>query len=531
MKYLQSPWFFWRSRGRNKQGVIIGELVSYSKEDKGAMIVRNEVARAIEIFEEKKVMINNSNNNNSSSSRKVKTKMTKDNANETVYGGTEARSALKKFSLPQEESNGRDIYNFLRDELLLDGNAKQNLATFCQTYLDKNIHRLMDDSLAKNMIDKDEYPQSAAIEKRCVAMLADLWHSPEARTTLGTSTVGSSEAAMLGGLALKWRWRKIREWEGKDASKPNIVCGPVQICWYKFARYFDVEIRSVPVEEGRLEMSAESMLPYIDENTIGVVPTLGVTYTGRYENVAEISKALDRLQTERGWDIPIHVDAASGGFVAPFLQDDLLWDFRLERVKSINASGHKFGLAPLGVGWVVWREKADLPEELIFYVNYLGGNEATFALNFSRPAGQIIAQYYNFLRLGRAGYKKIQSECALVAKYVCVEIEKMGIFEILYNGEGGLPAGCWSLKKDARVKFNLFDITDRMRTRGWQLPAYTMPARAEKLVVQRILCRNGFSMDMADLFMADFRRAVEFLREHGGGASLSEDEAAGFKHT
>ena len=447
------------------------------------------------------------------------------------YGSSESQKPESQFKIPQKESKGEDIYDFLHDELLLDGNAKQNLTTFCTTWLEPEIHKLMDDSIAKNLVDKDEYPQSAAIELRCVHMLADLWHSPEAKTTLGTSTVGSSEAAELGGLAMKWRWRQMREKAGKDTSKPNLVCGPVQICWYKFARYFDVEIRSVPLADDRLEMTAESMMPYIDENTIGVVPTLGVTYTCAYENVKEISAALDRIQTEKGWDIPIHVDAASGGFIAPFLQPDLEWDFKLPRVKSINTSGHKFGLSPLGVGWVVWREAKDLPEDLIFYVNYLGGNEATFNLNFSKPAGQVISQYYNFLRLGREGYTKIQSECAKVAKYVTDGIKKMGIFDILYDGQGALPGGCWSLKKDAKVSFNLFDITDRLRNRGWLLPSYSMPAKAENLIIQRILCRHGFGMDMADLFLSDFARTVEFLRQHGEGSSLSEAEAASFKHT
>lgn len=464
-------------------------------------------------------------------SRKVQLMHLTHNVLDDPYGSRESEKPESQYQIPKEESAAADVYDFLKDELLLDGNAKQNLTTFCSTWVDKKIHKLMDDSITKNLVDKDEYPQSAALELRCVHMLADLWHSPEAKTTLGTSTIGSSEAAELGGLAMKWRWRKMREAQGKDASKPNFVCGPVQICWYKFARYFDVEIRSVPLEEGRLEMTAESMLPYIDENTIGVVPTLGITYTCAYENVKAISEMLDRLQTEKGWDIPIHVDAASGGFIAPFLQPDLVWDFRLPRVKSINTSGHKFGLAPLGVGWVIWREAKDLPEDLIFYVNYLGGNEATFNLNFSKPAGQVISQYYNFIRLGMDGYTKIQSECAAVAKYVCEGIKKMGIFEILYDGEGGLPAGCWTLKKDAQVTFNLFDITDRLRNRGWLLPSYSMPANAQNLVIQRILCRHGFSMDMADLFLADFARTVEFLRKRGNCGSLSEAEAASFKHT
>lgn len=172
----------------------------------------------------------------------------------------------------------------------------------------------MDQCIDKNMIDKDEYPQTAEIESRCVHMIAELWNSPDARNTLGCSTTGSSEAAMLGGLALKWNWRKKAIAAGKSTDKPNLVCGPVQICWHKFARYFDVELREVPMVGDRLTLTAEEVLKYVDENTIGVVPTLGVTFTCNYEPVKEISDALDKLQAETGLDIPIHVDGASGGF-------------------------------------------------------------------------------------------------------------------------------------------------------------------------------------------------------------------------
>ena len=304
----------------------------------------------------------------------------------------------------------------------------------------------MDESADKNMIDKDEYPQTAAIEERCVHMLADLWNSPEAASTMGCSTTGSSEAAMLGGLALKWNWRKRRRAQGKPTDSPNLVMGPVQVCWHKFCRYFDVEIREVPMEGDRLLLTPEEVLKRCDENTIGVVVTLGVTFTLQFEPVREISMALDKLQAETGLDIPIHVDGASGAFLAPFLQPDLIWDFRLPRVRSINASGHKFGLAPLGVGWALWREKHDLPEELIFDVNYLGGNMPTFALNFSRPGGEIICQYYNFLRLGKQGYREIQSECSAIGRELAVKIAALGPFEIIYDGVGGIPGLCWKLK-------------------------------------------------------------------------------------
>lgn len=379
----------------------------------------------------------------------MKNKSSNYNELDDIYASLNLSQSLPKTKIPQKENNPRNVFNAVRDELMLDGNSRQNLATFCQTWVDDEIRDLMDLSIDKNMIDKDEYPQTAEIENRCVHMLADLWSSPDALNTLGCSTIGSSEAAMLGGLALKWQWRKKRIAQGKPTDKPNLICGPVQICWHKFARYFDVELREIPLEGDRLMMSPEEVIKRVDENTIGVVPTLGVTFTCTYEPVKAVHDALDKLQKETGLDIPIHVDGASGGFLAPFCAPDIEWDFRLPRVKSINASGHKFGLAPLGAGWVVWREAKDLPEELIFNVNYLGGNMPTFALNFSRPGGQIIAQYYNFLRLGREGYTKIHNACYSTAQYLAREIEKLGPFEMIFSGDckEGIPALAWKLKK------------------------------------------------------------------------------------
>ena len=455
------------------------------------------------------------------------------NENDDVYSSIDLAVSLPKSEFPAEERNPRHVFNAIRDELMLDGNSRQNLATFCQTWVDDEIRDLMDLSIDKNMIDKDEYPQTAEIEARCVRMLADLWKSPSPGTTLGCSTIGSSEAAMLGGLALKWQWRKKRAAQGLSTDKPNMICGPVQICWHKFARYFDVELREIPLEGDRLIMSPEEVLKRVDENTIGVVPTLGVTFTCQYEPVKAVSDALDKHQQQTGQDIPIHVDGASGGFLAPFCAPEVEWDFRLPRVKSINTSGHKFGLAPLGAGWVVWREAADLPEELIFNVNYLGGNMPTFALNFSRPGGQIIAQYYNFLRLGREGYAKVHNACYATAQYLADEIGKLGPFEILFDGDSskGIPALAWKLKKDANIGgYTLYDLADKLRSRGWQVPAYSMPANREDLVIQRILVRHGVSFDLGCLLLDDLKRALEHFESHPVVNPLSEDEAAGFNH-
>ncbi|WP_028022742.1 glutamate decarboxylase [Enterovibrio calviensis] len=432
---------------------------------------------------------------------------------EDLYEEALSRKQLPKFSLPQQSQPADLVSQLLKDELLMDGNARQNLATFCSTWMEPSVHELMDACIDKNMIDKDEYPQTAEIEARCVHILANLWNSPESETTVGCSTTGSSEAAMLGGLAMKWNWRKKREALGLATDKPNIVCGPVQICWHKFARYFDVEMREIPLDGDEVGMNPDKLSQYVDENTIGVVPTLGVTYTCVYEPVEVISQKLDELQAKTGLDIPIHVDGASGGFIAPFVSPELKWDFRLPRVVSINSSGHKYGLAPLGVGWVIWRDKKHLPDELVFNVDYLGGNMPTFALNFSRPGGQIVAQYYNFLRLGFEGYKGIQESCLSTAQWLADEIAKLGPFDLFYNGRGGLPALSYSLK-EGDWGFTLYDLSDRMRMRGWQIASYPLPNNRQDTVIQRIMIRHGVSKDMVTLLLEDLKRCIEYFKQY-----------------
>ncbi len=455
----------------------------------------------------------------------------RDDLTDDVYSSRDLAACAPKFRFPAAEMAPRGAYHIIHDELMLDGNSRQNLATFCTTWVEPEVQRLMEETVDKNMIDKDEYPQSAAIEERCVHMLAELWNAPEAANPVGCSTTGSSEAAMLGGMAMKWRWRARMKAAGKPADRPNLITGPVQICWHKFARYWDIELREIPMEGDRLLMTPKEVIARCDENTIGVVPTLGVTFTCQYEPVAEVAAALDRLQEETGLDIPIHVDAASGGFLAPFVDPDLVWDFRLPRVKSINVSGHKFGLAPLGVGWAIWRDDADLPEDLVFKVNYLGGDMPTFALNFSRPGGEVICQYYNFLRLGREGYRRIQQACYDTAAYLADEIAELGPFEMIHDGRGGIPGLCWKLKDGADADFSLFDYADRLRTRGWQVPAYTLPANRTDLPIQRILVRHGFSRDLADLLLADMTRALAHFERHPVTDPLTEDEAGGHNHS
>jgi glutamate decarboxylase len=452
--------------------------------------------------------------------------------NDPIFATRQLANALPKYRFPKSESRAEDIYQVVSDELYLDGNARQNLATFCQTWEEPEVQKLMSLAIDKNMIDKTEYPQTAEIELRCVHMLADLWNAPTAATTVGTSTIGSSEGCMLGGMAAKWRWKARRKALGKPADKPNLVCGPVQVCWEKFCRYWEVEKREIPMRPDMLRMDAQRMLDAVDENTIAVVPTLGVTYTGQYEFVPPLAAALDELQQRTGIDIDIHVDAASGGFLAPFTAPDIIWDFRLPRVKSISTSGHKYGLAPLGVGWVLWRETHDLPEELVFSVPYLGGSVGTFAINFSRPGGQVIAQYYNFLRLGRAGYTRIQQACYDTTRWLAKEIGKLGPFEFINDGDprSGIPALCFRVKPGAELPYTLYDLSDRLLQRGWQVPAFALTGDAKDITVIRIMVRQGVSRDMAHLLVEDIKRAIAYFDQHPITVPMTQSETLGHSH-
>jgi glutamate decarboxylase len=453
-------------------------------------------------------------------------------AAESLFASHELRHALPKGTFPKAAAVPDIAYQAVYDELLLDGNARQNLATFCQTWEEPQIHQLMDVAIDKNLIDEDEYPQSAELEHRCVNMLADLWNAPRSGGAVGTSTIGSSEACMLAGMAAKRRWRARREAAGQPADRPNMVCGPVQVVWHKFARYWDVEMREVPMAPGRLHMDVEQMLERVDENTIFVVPTFGVTYTGLFEPVADLAVALDDLHERTGLDVDLHIDGASGAFLAPFCAPDVLFDFRLPRVKSISTSGHKFGLAPLGVGWVVWRHHRDLPQELIFHVNYLGGDMPDFHINFSRPAGQVIAQYYNFVRLGREGYADVHGACYRTATHLAKEIPKLGPFEILCDGDPSraIPAVTWRIRQGEQPGFSLFDLADRLRNRGWQVPAYTLTGDLSDVPVQRILVRQGVDLDLCELLMEDFRIALAHFERHPVGVGMTPEEAGGFSH-
>jgi glutamate decarboxylase len=427
----------------------------------------------------------------------------------SAHGSRYLSAPLPKYELPQGQTPARVAYQLVHDEMNLDGNPSLNLASFVTTWMEPEADRLMTETLGKNYIDQDEYPQTTEIQNRCVNILARLFNAPHGATSVGTATVGSSEAIHLAGLALKWKWRKRRAAEGKATDRPNLVMSSsVQVCWEKFARYFDVEPKYLPLREGHYVLDPNEAVAAVDENTIGVVGILGNTYTGEYEPIKELNDALTKLNQRTGWDVPIHVDGASGAFVAPFLTPKLEWDFRLPLVRSINASGHKYGLVYPGVGWVIWRDVAELPEELIFHVNYLGGDQPTFNLNFSKGAGQIVAQYYNFIRFGHDGYGAIMRNLRGIADYLAAGIDTIEHFELI-SKNNSLPLVCFRLTADRA--YTVFDISEKIRERGWIVPAYTMAANAEHIAVLRVVVREGLSIDMAELLIGDLRSSVEHL--------------------
>ncbi|MFC8384335.1 glutamate decarboxylase [Nocardia sp. NPDC057272] len=430
-----------------------------------------------------------------------------------AYTGRLSMAPVPALRMPEESMDPDVAYRFIHDELMLDGSSRLNLATFVSTWMDPQAEKLMAETFDKNMIDKDEYPATAAIEQRCVCMVADLFHAEGLRdddpsSATGVSTIGSSEAVMLAGLAMKWLWReKIGDgWKGRT---PNMVMGSnVQVVWEKFCRYFDVEPRYLPMEKGRYVITPEQVLANLDEDTIGVVAILGTTFTGELEPISDICAALDKLAADTGLDIPVHVDAASGGFVVPFLHPDLVWDFRLPRVVSINVSGHKYALTYPGIGFVVWRGPEYLPDDLVFRVNYLGGDMPTFTLNFSRPGNQVIGQYYNFLRLGRFGYSLVMRSLSQTARWLGDQLRESGHFEVITDGSA-IPVISFRLSGDPQ--YTEFDVSHALRSYGWQVPAYTMPDNATDIAVLRVVVREGFSADMARALSDDITAALGHL--------------------
>lgn len=453
---------------------------------------------------------------------------------------------IPKYCLPEKSIDADSAYKLVTDLLMTEGNARLNLATFCQTYMEPQATRIISETLNKNAIDKSLYVQTAEIEDRCVEIISDLWNRPtEEKTEIpkGTSTIGSSEACMLGGLAMKVRWE---EWAkenniNRTDKKPNlIVTTGYQVCWEKFEKYWDVDLIQIPVDEDHLSLNVEMLKEKIDEYTIGVVAILGITYTGLYDNVKAIDEVVKEYNTNpdnKGQYVGIHVDAASGGFYEPFIDPDYEWDFRIENVVSINASGHKYGLVYPGIGWVIWRDSKCLPKKLTFSVSYLGGTVLTVGINFSKSAGQIIGQYYNFIRLGNEGYTRVHQATKAVAEYIEKGISEIIVkhgnpndktsvefkpFEIMTGGSKDdtvhkLPLVFWKFSDEnekkglKRIGWDLYDLSDRMLMRGWQIPTYPLPANMTDVIIQRIVCRADLSMDTAEMLVEDMRNAAQYL--------------------
>ncbi|KAI9863388.1 MAG: Glutamate decarboxylase 4 [Trichoglossum hirsutum] len=428
---------------------------------------------------------------------KLKFEPAEDEFTTSVYGSRFAAEDLPKVEMPEKEMPKEVAYRMIKDDLSLDGNPMLNLASFVTTYMEEEAEKLMAESLSKNFIDYEEYPQSADIQNRCVSMIGRLFnaHAGEDVSAVGTSCVGSSEAIMLATLSMKKKWQNRRIEEGKPYDKPNIIMSAaVQVCWEKAARYFEVEEKFVYCTEDRYVIDPEETVKLVDENTIGICAILGTTYTGEYEDV----KKVNDLLVERGIDCPIHVDAASGGFVAPFVCPELVWDFRLEKVVSINVSGHKYGLVYPGVGWIVWRAPEYLPKELVFNINYLGADQASFTLNFSKGASQVIGQYYQMIRLGKRGYRSIMMNLTRTADYLSEALAKLGFIIMSQGGGKGLPLVAFRLNPKHNHHYDEFAVAHQLRERGWIVPAYTMAPHSERLKLMRIVVREDFSRSRCD---------------------------------
>ncbi|KZZ98279.1 glutamate decarboxylase [Moelleriella libera RCEF 2490] len=428
----------------------------------------------------------------------------------SVYGSRFAEQDLPKLQMPESAMPREIAYRMIKDDLSLDNNPKLNLASFVTTYMEDEAEKLMADSLSKNFIDYEEYPQSADIQNRCVNMIGDLFHAPGG-SAIGTSSVGSSEAIMLAVLAMKRRWKMRRQAEGKSTERPNLIMSSaVQVCWEKATRYFEIEEKFIDCTPTRFVIDPEEMVAKCDENTIGCVLILGTTYTGDYEDV----KAVNKLLIEKNVDVPIHVDAASGGFVAPFVVPDLEWDFRCEKVVSINVSGHKYGLVYPGVGWAIWRAPEFLPQDLVFNIDYLGAQQSSFTLNFSKGASQVIGQYYQLIRLGKQGYRAIMSNLTRTADYLSDSLEQLGFVIMSKRSGKGLPLVAFRLStKEPERHFDEFALAHALRARGWVVPAYTMAPNTNKMKMLRVVVREDFSRSRCDMLLNDIKLCMGVLEE------------------
>jgi glutamate decarboxylase len=439
-----------------------------------------------------------------------------------LFGNRFLTHEVPTSAFPDGGMPATDAMRLVALDLALEGEPVRNLATFVTTWMEPEADQIIAANLHRNFIDHAEYPRTAEIEQRCIRMLAELFHAPG--KTVGARTQGSSEAIMLGALSLKWNWRKRREAAGLPAAEPNLVFGgDVHVVWEKFCRYFDVEPRIVPLQKDKYTIGPEDVRPHIDENTIGVAAVLGTTFTGHKDDIVGINDLLVRMKRQQGVDVPLHVDAASGGFVWPFLHPDAAWDFRLEQVRSINVSGHKFGLVYPGVGWLVFRESGDLAPDLVFEENYLGKTDATFTLNFSTGSAMVLAQYYNFVRYGRSGYTYIMRSMQENARVLADKLEAMGRFEVIGRDEEQLPLVAWRLRDEEG--YDEFDIAWQLSAeRGWMVPAYTMPPDAQDVTIMRALVKETFSREHVDTLARDIEQACRTLARKGGAHQSERDQ-------
>jgi glutamate decarboxylase len=440
-------------------------------------------------------------------------KLDSDETISPTYAGRMFSHDIPKFRLPAAGMNASAAYQLVHDELNLDGNPALNLASFVTSWMEPQADKLASETLAKNLIDQDEYPQTEVVHRRVVSMIGRLFHAPAHQQPTGTATIGSSEAIMLAMLAHKRSWQLRRQAAGLPTDRPNMVMGAdVHTCWEKFANYFEVEARVVPMEDGRYTIGASEVEPLLDERTIAVAGLLGTTFTGQMDDLASIDALLTRVQEERGLHIPLHIDAASGGFVIPFSQPDLEWDFRLPSVRSINVSNHKFGLVYPGMGTVVFRDASDLPEELVFHINYLGGDMPNYSLNFSRPSSSVVLQYFAFLRLGREGYEAIVDSCLSNARALAGKLGAMPGLQLITDGADFPIVAVRASDPEAT---DLVQLTHLLRERGWIVPAYTLPPNAEHVTVMRMVIKENFSRDMVDMLAHDVGEAMHTLSHDG----------------
>lgn len=444
---------------------------------------------------------------------------TKDKTQEgdiSIFGSKVMREPAPAERIPQHRTRAEIAYQMVKDETFPQTQPRLNLATFVTTYMDDYGTKLMNEAVGINYIDETEYPRVAVMCGRCINMVANMWNTPEKGDwKTGAVGIGSSEACMLGGVAAWLRWRERRKAEGKPYDKPNLVMSTAyQVVWEKFCQLWQIEMRTVPITHEHPTLDIDAALDMCDENTICIVPIMGVTWTGMNDDVEALNTALDEYNGRTGYNIPIHIDAASGGFILPFLYPEKKWDFRLKWVYSISTSGHKYGLVYPGLGWVVWKDKKYLPKDMSFSVNYLGASISQVGLNFSRPAAQILAQYYNFIHLGVEGYTEIHSNSMDIAKYCHKEIGKMPCFKN-YSDTLENPLFIWTMDPDYEkgAKWTLFDLQDKLMQSGWMVPAYTMPKDIEDMVVMRIVVRQGMSRDMADMLIEDITNAVAELEK------------------